>query len=272
MSTEVITAEEWNKRQARRNGARLAQASGRMFENALEGAHDYYRWANVADVFRLPVPTQPMPKSWLRDPRQFGTARMLASRQRADYFGAFGPEAGPRLHGRAIAMEAKHYSERVASMLILRDNQKGAGLKIHQLEALVDGWRRFGIVGVVVWGNGLAGNLFDRAERGVLLPPALEAALFGFRVKGATRIPFAECTFYDRRSDGPSGERWLEPVIAFMRAATPALLTRRGDREGSTARPTRPADPGHQFSPVLGGRFLHGDPSDGTKDVPRVRS
>lgn len=125
---------------------RAAAGSGKDFEKDLELQHLRYRTEGSADIFKLPVSTQPMPPSWLRDPRKAGIARLLAERQRADYCGTL-------KGGRCIQMEAKATKELERSMNVVRPDMTGGGLKLHQFEALVRA-RELGALAAVVWQNG----------------------------------------------------------------------------------------------------------------------
>ncbi len=151
-------------------GGRAAQRTGRSFEQDLEFTHRYWRQIRRADIIKLPVETQPAPRSMLRDPKRSGMARILASRQRADYMGS----ALVRIPGPTamflpipIMMEAKANEERAASLKVLRavgrDGQpeSGHGIKEHQLAALVGGFRAMGTVVAVVWRNGGERMIFD---------------------------------------------------------------------------------------------------------------
>lgn len=211
MTTDILTTDEWNKKRARSGQGRLAQATGRGFENDLEWTHGRFRIAGRADVFKLPVETAPIPRAWLRDPTAHGgMCRILSARQRADYFGAVGP-AEPDLLGRALVMEAKYSSERAASIPILREDQKGSGLKAHQLEALVNA-AAFGTLAAVVWRNG--------HERLIFLPDVLAWAWAEFRLGKIKRLAAVDGVPYMREGDGGNViDDWLTPLLAFGRGA-----------------------------------------------------
>lgn len=207
---ESVTAADWNRSRAKANQGKSAQLGGRGFEGALEFTHDTYRRSRRADVFKLPVSTQPMPRSWLADPKRFGVGRILAERQRADYVGTFGDG---HYRGRALAMEAKATTDRQASLPILRDGEKGFGLKLHQLEHLVRGWTDFGCVGVVVWKNG--------HERLLILPDILAWYFNEFRLGKVRRIQAVDAVPYLRGGFAGDEEDWLSPVGKWLEAAKP---------------------------------------------------
>lgn len=151
-------------------GGRAAQRTGRSFEQDLDFTHRYWRSIRRADIIKLPVETQPAPRNMLRDPKRSGMARILASRQRADYMGV----ALVRMPGPVaswlpvpVMMEAKANEERAASLKILRavgrdgKPESGHGIKEHQLSALVGAFRAMGTVVAVVWRNGGERLLFD---------------------------------------------------------------------------------------------------------------
>lgn len=208
--TRVMTADEWNKQRARSNEGRAAYASGRGFEADLEWTHGKYRAARIADVFKLPVTTQAMPKGWLQDPRKSGVCRILSERQRADYVGTLGPQAGAGLLGRSVLMEAKYTSERAPSLPIIPAGKKsGSGLKAHQLESLAN-CAEFGAIGVIVWRNG--------HERLVFMPPVVTWAWAKFRLGQVKRLHPVDAIEYHR--DGGAGgdaiEDWLSPVLRVV--------------------------------------------------------
>lgn len=215
--TQVMTSDEWNKARARSNAGKAGAAGGRGFEADLEYTHRIYRSQLRADIVKLPVPTVPMPRAWLRNPTSHGgIARVLSERQRADYFGTVlasgitDPLGLKGCHSIPIAMEAKATSERAASLPILAAGKAGFGVKIHQLEGLVHGWRRFGTVGVLVWRNGF--------ERLVIMPPQLDTALSQFRLSTLRRIPIDWAWRYAAGRDKEHDviEDWLSAVLAWM--------------------------------------------------------
>lgn len=259
---EFLTADEWNARQQKSNNGRAAQAGGRAFEQDLEYTHDYYRKVGKADIIKLPVPTSPMPRNWLRNPKERGPiARILSARQRADYMGTVnylrmntisagkGPIA--KIVPTPIAMEAKaNRTKRIASLRILKDDEKGHGLKIHQLESLVEGWRTFGTLGVVVWLNG-------PELRGVLMPDVLERVHYLFTLGREHLIPWSHATPYStirpERSDFI--EDWLTPVVEWAGhnklAAKAILAANRHPTSGESisAASQPPAAPGPGLYP-----------------------
>ena len=199
---DSLTADDWNKHQGRRNQGKAAVISGRGFEGELEHTHDLYRQRGRADIYRLPVFTQPAPRTWLADPRKFGVVRILAEQQRTDYAGTLGG-----VHrGRSIVMEAKSSVDRQASLAILRPDQKGGGVKLHQLSAIVHGWRNFGTMGCIVWKNGI--------ERLIFLPPVLTWAFDEFRLGRVRRLQSADGKPYVRGEMGI--EDWLTPAVEFL--------------------------------------------------------
>lgn len=208
---EQISADEWNARATpagsptRISGGRMAQAGGRGFEGDLEWTHDIYRRERRADIFRLPVNTAPMPRAWVSDPKRSGICRILSERQRADYFGTM----NKAFHSRAIAMEAKFVSERKPSLAIVREGEKGAGLKMHQLEHLVRGWTDFGCLGVLVWKNG--------TERLMFMPPLLVWAYNEVRLGKIRRLQAVDAVPYLRGGIDGSQEDWLSVAEDFLR-------------------------------------------------------
>lgn len=175
-------------------GGRDAQSGGKAFEECLEITHDVYRTNGVADIFRLPVETQPMPRTWLKDPTKGGIARLLAKRQRADYLGTL-------KGGRCIQMEAKSTIAREKSLPIRRPDQDGFGLKAHQLSSLVNAYK-LGALVAVVWRNGPEGL--------VLVGPDLARFWEEFRLAQRTRIQAAEAHPYDEPSSlGVRVHDWL---------------------------------------------------------------
>lgn len=133
-------------------GGALAQAGGRSFETELEVLHAYLEVQGIATIRRLPVETAPIPRAWMKDPRKGGMCRILSQRQQCDYFGY--------LHGtgRAVMMEAKSLGKAARSLPIIAANQKGSGLKEHQLRSLAEA-HHAGALAALVWRNGPGSTL-----------------------------------------------------------------------------------------------------------------
>lgn len=128
-------------------GGSSAQAGGKHFEAELGSMHAAYEGAGVAKIWQLPVETQPMPRSWLRQAQQGGIARILSARQLCDYTGYLMGS------GRAVIMEAKATKAEERSMAIVKAGTNGAGLKEHQLKALSQA-AQYGALSCLVWRNG----------------------------------------------------------------------------------------------------------------------
>ena len=157
------------------------------FESALERAHAVYNRLGVADIARLPVETAPAPRRY-RANKGDPPLRILAQRQKADYYGTLGDNAiatgGPTTYrGRFLLIEAKadigHNGKPKTSLAITRPTKRSSGriayspgLKLHQLEALVAA-ADFGAVVAVVWCSGPP----LREQRLVFTEPALRDAL-----------------------------------------------------------------------------------------------
>jgi hypothetical protein len=197
-------------------GAR-AQADGQQFESTLDRTHAAYRDYGLARIDRMPVPTAPAGQlRGYRLPRQlYGMLRVLTKRQGFDYYGTFGPNAGPRHEfgrwfGLSIAMEAKSTAEAHSSLRIIGKDGKGGGIRIHQLDALADSYLDFGVISVVVWRNG--------PDRLVLLPPAVALARDRFRAGGRKSVPVAEFTSFDvvPYDRYPVVEDWLYTVRGWL--------------------------------------------------------
>lgn len=204
----------------------VAGRSGASFERDLDFVHDLYRRDGVATVNRLPVPTVPIPPAWLTEHGRLqcgGMARRLASRQGYDYSGWFGRRGGtdeePAAYaGHCIAMEAKVSGKRKSSIAVVPENVKGSGVQIHQLRALADA-ARDGAIACLVWRCGDPHSRDDAETfRGVLLPPAIIAAVEAFDRDGRRSIPRHEFTPYTLlpRTDI---EDWLFPVRCWMEKA-----------------------------------------------------
>lgn len=129
-------------------GGASAQAGGKAFEQSLDEMHGVYEAALFAKVWKLPVETQPMPRSWLRNPQHGGIGRILSARQLCDYTGyLFGT-------GRSVIMEAKATKNEERSLPIIKAGAKsGSGLKEHQLKALAEAVNA-GAMAVLLWRNG----------------------------------------------------------------------------------------------------------------------
>lgn len=186
---------------------RDATAQGKRFEDELDRAHAAYAHTGLAIIDRLPVPTNPMPASWLKEPKMKGRARLLAKKQGFDFYGSFGPAAmGGRLQGRAIAMEAKSTKNFSVSLPIHADGP----LRPHQLEALAERWTRFGVYSAVVWING--------ALRGVLTPDQVAQSWQDYRIggRGTKTIAWSKFTPYEVRTIDEHGpiDDWLAEIVA----------------------------------------------------------
>ena len=184
-----------------------AQADGLGFENSLDLAHKAFRARGIAWIEHLPVPTVPAGP----------VLRRLSRKQRYDYDGVLGPNAGPsydlgRWFGLAIAMEAKATAEQKPSLPIVKEDGSSGGLKIHQLDALAEAWRDFGVIAVLVWRNG--------DQRLVLLPPAVDRAHRTFHAGGRRSIPVAAFEPFDvvPYPQHSIVEDWLYPVRGWLQS------------------------------------------------------
>lgn len=192
--------------EARIQGGRDAQAGGKQFEADLELTHQVYLKTKMADICRLPVNTQPMPRSWIIDPKKHGgIARILSERQRADYFGISGPAMrtvdNDYTLGRCIQMEAKSQLEATKGLTILPKGKTGHGLTAHQIAGLVQAYE-FGAMVAVVWRNG--------PNRLVFTGAVLEKAWREFRLGQIKRLEAAWATPYEyRREQGVMIHDWL---------------------------------------------------------------
>lgn len=213
-----------------------AGRSGASFERELDLVHDAYRRERVATVQRLPVPTVPMPRSHLSPAgiaATGGSARRLGERQGFDYQGWFGVRGGTtqepaRYRGLAICMEAKANDRPCPSLPIIakgrvgrsitgKKRNGGGGLKEHQLRALVEA-ARDGAVACVVWRCGPPDHREPGGSetfRGVLLGPAIIAALEAFEAGGRRSVPRSAFTPYSVLP-GTIFEDWLFPVREWM--------------------------------------------------------
>ena len=222
--------EDW----ANRDRGRDANRTGKLFENALENAHEVYAAMGFAMIEQRPVDTSPMPPSYLS---RLGTekvgprARQLSKRAGFDFFGTMGPWAGPdedlgMFFGRSIAMESKNSQSKKTLLPISGSHLKNpsGGLQEHQLRALVQFSRDFGGVAVLVWNNG--------GERMVLLPPYLDRALDDFIQDKAKSIPAGWFTPYKvipsvtvwdgkNRVEYRDVEDWMQPVFAWLEKGLP---------------------------------------------------
>ncbi len=191
------------------------QRDGKNFEAFIDQANDQYMIGGLANIVKLPVGTQPMPKTWLKrdHAKMSGIARILSERAPFDYYGTLGM-CGPagdesRWFGRAVGMECKSTieSKRIAV-------GPKSTIKEHQLKACAEAWSKFGTIAVIVWNNG--------DDRGVLLPDKIVRAWQRYRLgaRGSKGIPWEEFTPYTIRridGDGPNIEDWLKPVLSFMK-------------------------------------------------------
>lgn len=183
-----------------------ARAAGKTFEDDLVIAHQVYESLSIASIDQLPVPTNPMPRSWLVDPKKSGMARLLAKKQGFDFYGVMGHKMGRCFRGRAVAMEAKATADWRTSLGVGDDGP----LRPHQLQALAEKAERFGCVSAIVWKNG--------ELRGVLTPAACIEAWRTHRLQTRKSIPWSAFTPYrlDRVDDGSEIEDWLVPVIGSL--------------------------------------------------------
>lgn len=192
---EYLALQAGGRAPTRVQGGRDAQSGGKAFEAILEQTHAWYRQNKIADIDKLPVATAPMPRAWIAREHQAkgGMARILSERQRADYFGVMGGDIklppNPRNHGMGccIQMEAKSQIEAAKSLPITRPDQKGYGLKAHQLEGLVRA-ADFGALVAVVWRNGPNGLVFGE--------PVLRDAWNKFRLGQIKRLEASDATPY----------------------------------------------------------------------------
>lgn len=216
--TESMTSAEFlehmgpEKDAARVIAGRNARADGEDFEKQLDQAHMAYLNLGVASIDRLPVPTSPMPGSWLVDRKKCGLARLLAKKQGFDFYGSLGPEPfGGKFHGRAVAMEGKATKDFKTSLGV----GDGGPVRPHQVEALANKYRLFGTMVGIVWRNG--------DLRGVMLGPQIVTAWQAYRLKQRKSLPwsgFAEYPVHAIDAGGPI-EDWLAPVL--MHAAQEAI-------------------------------------------------
>lgn len=209
-----------------------AQADGQAFEHTLNLTHAAYRETGMASIDQMPVPTAPaaatLSRYRVRVPyKMLAILRILKRRQGYDYWGTFGPNAGPsydlgRWFGLSIAAEAKSTTKRQSALRLLDEKQGGGGMKMHQLNALADSWRDFGVISVIIWRNG--------SERYVLLPPAVLLARDRFRDGGRHSVPVAEFESFDavRYPRHPIVEDWLYTVRGWLESVgrpCPAMST-----------------------------------------------
>lgn len=217
------------------------QESGQDFEQALSQSHEAYLAGGLAWIDQLPVPTVPVRGELAQSiaarlgAARLGGLRQLSRRQGYDFFGHFGPEAGPPTdpgawHGLAIAMEAKRSTEQTTSLPIASPRMEkghiayGTGLRDTQLDALVAAYMDFGVVSAVVWRNGNQGL--------VLLPDAIHAAWAAFHAGGRKSIPVSQFQPYDV-VDYPrtfNVHDWLFPVRCWLEKngrPSPALSQRK---------------------------------------------
>lgn len=221
--TESMTSAEFLEQQGMskpKNAERVLQGKrvqrdGKNFEAFIDQANETYEMFGIARIEKLPVATQPMPKTWLsRDHRvKSGISRILSERAPFDYYGTLG-RCGPvgdelKWRGRAVAMECKSTKE--AKRIAVGPK---ATLKEHQLAACATAWEKFGTVAVIVWNNG--------DHRGVLLPDKILDRYRKYRIgtKGSKGIPWDLFTPYPVRQingEGPAIEDWMTPVLSFMK-------------------------------------------------------
>lgn len=202
MPGEIISIEEFNalngsspKKAAAVHRGKVSQAQGKAAELNLEITHQAYKADGLALIYQLPVPTAPMPRSWLRNPAQGGIGRILAKRQAADYYGTL-------KGGRSILMEAKSQSTRTLGLNIIAPGPKeGHGLKEIQLEGLVE-CHKMGGLAALVWCNG--------PERLVYDGKFLAQAWNQYRMGTVKRIEAVDgWAFNDRRVGGVLVGDWL---------------------------------------------------------------
>lgn len=159
--------------------ASAAVRAGTDFEKLLEHTHAAYRLRGVAAIERMPLPTVPTRCA-------AGHHRVFSERTGADYRGMFGASSGPVLDqrrwiGMSLVMEAKSTQEQ-PSLAIVAGRQHG-GVKLHQLEYLVDANKNWGSACAVVWRCG--------AKVGLLTPDRVEEALDTYNRSGGRRsIPW----------------------------------------------------------------------------------
>jgi penicillin-binding protein-related factor A (putative recombinase) len=124
------------------------QAAGRAFEKAIDRTNVEYTARGVARIWRMPEPTVPCG----------GYHRRISGSSPFDFVGV--------VAGQMLAMEAKHNAHERVSLPIV---QRGTGLHLHQLDALVQVHRSGGLA-VVVWRCGdrrtvFTGETLERARR-----------------------------------------------------------------------------------------------------------
>ncbi len=157
-------------------GGAKASRIGKDFEDALDITNRAYEAHGHVWMRKLPVPTVYIGNG----------LRRLSAKQGWDYYGLFGPNAGPKgnegmYYGLAIAMEAKATEKSKASMPVTESTASGGGISYHQLKSLAHVIQDWGMVGVIVWMNG--GDLM------VLLPDDILAAKVMFDDKVRKSIP-----------------------------------------------------------------------------------
>lgn len=185
-------------------GAKAA-ASGRGFERDLAAQHTLYRLSDVAFLEPLNMPTAP----WVpaQKNRQSAAAagawgkgpplRRITGAAPYDFSGTLGEASG--LRGRSLVVEAKRMTKRAASLPV----SDHAGLGADQLAVLVELWKRWGAVSVLVWNNA--------DQVGVLGPDQLSSLQGRIDGGGVRRIERERFT-------------WLEPGdLDYLAAVLPRI-------------------------------------------------
>jgi hypothetical protein len=189
-----------------------AEHAGRTFEKSLSIGHGVYAEHGLARIVKLPVPTAP---------GRGGRFRVLTRRQMYDYTGTFGANAGPmgdvgQFFGLTIGMEAKQNGDVKTSLAIKDDGMRGGGVAYHQMKALAEGWRDFGVISVIVWMNG--------DSRLVLMPDRVLHYWNLFQGRVRRSIPAKEFTPFTLERYTPKTmkskfemvEDWLHPVRIWL--------------------------------------------------------
>lgn len=207
---------------------RRATSAGKAFEQRLTWAHQCYAENGIAQIYKAEVPTQPAPRHLLARQAAYGMVRIFSARAKPDYYGAFTYIAGIDRFATPIQMEAKSNGEHANFLRIRAKSQKEHGVKEAQLETLVNDWRRFGIVGVLVWLNG--------DDRLIFLPDTLASAMAGFRNGTVDRLRAEDATTFPRVQMPQYGyiEHWLGPAVAWWSAyhTTPVQVRKLGENDG----------------------------------------
>jgi len=210
---------------------RRATSAGKAFEQRLTWAHQCYAENGIAQIYKAEVPTQPAPRHLLARQAAYGMVRIFSARAKPDYYGAAPVTIDGRRVSIPIQMEAKSNGEVMKSIRIRAKGQKEHGVKEAQLETLVTDWRRFGILGVLVWLNG--------DKRLIFMPDDLGSALDEFRAGTLDRLYSEHATVFPRVQAPQYGyvEHWLGVALAWWDKQQSGIVTRRtlGEERGESA-------------------------------------